>query len=297
MKPLVTSPVVFHENGHIYELDGVVLQGITSTLVKRAYPDTYKDIPEEVLEKAAEKGKVMHQLIELWDDAGIESELPELQSYKQVIQDNHLDVLATEYIVSDEAHYATAIDKVMLDEKGQVVLVDLKHTHTIHYENVALQLSICKRFFERQNPDIKVADLYVLWLREDKVKFEKLQPVSDEFIDKLIEADLSDEAFDVKSMYSDLPAHFANVEKQIADYERMVKQAKAEQEKLRAGMLELMEKHNVKSWEGDMVKITRVPASEKESFDSKAFKEKHPELYAEYIKKSTVKASLRITLK
>lgn len=297
MKPLVTSPVIFHEREHIYELDGVVLKGITSTLVNRAYPDTYKDIPEDVLEKASEKGKIMHQLIELWDDAGIESELPELQSYKQVIQDNHLDVLATEYIVSDEQHYATAVDKVMLDEAGQVILVDLKHTYTIHYENVALQLSICKRLFERQNPDIKVADIYVLWLRGDKAKFEKLNVVSDEFIDKLIEADLADKPFDVQTMYSDLPARFANVEKQIADYERMVKQAKAEQDKLRAGLLELMEQHNVKSWEGDMVKITRVPASEKESFDSKGFKEKHPELYNEFLKKSTVKASLRITLK
>ena len=297
MKPLVTSPVIFHEREHIYELDGVVLKGITSTLVNRAYPDTYKDIPEDVLEKASEKGKIMHQLIELWDDAGIESELPELQSYKQVIQDNHLDVLATEYIVSDEQHYATAVDKVMLDEAGQVILVDLKHTYTIHYENVALQLSICKRFFERQNPDIKVADIYVLWLRGDKAKFEKLNVVSDEFIDKLIEADLADKPFDVQTMYSDLPARFANVEKQIADYERMVKQAKAEQDKLRAGLLELMEQHNVKSWEGDLVKITRVPASEKESFDSKGFKDKHPELYNEFLKKSTVKASLRITLK
>lgn len=297
MKPLVISPVIFHEREHIYELDGVVLKGITSTLVNRAYPDTYKDIPEDVLEKASEKGKIMHQLIELWDDAGIESELPELQSYKQVIQDNHLDVLATEYIVSDEQHYATAVDKVMLDEAGQVILVDLKHTYTIHYENVALQLSICKRFFERQNPDVKVADIYVLWLRGDKAKFERLNAVSDEFIDKLIEADLADKPFDVQTMYSDLPARFANVEKQIADYERMVKQAKAEQDKLRAGLLELMEQHNVKSWEGDLVKITRVPASDKESFDSKGFKEKHPELYNEFLKKSTVKASLRITLK
>lgn len=297
MKPLVTSPVIFHEIEHIYELDGVVLKGITSTLVNRAYPDTYKDIPEDVLEKASEKGKIMHQLIELWDDAGIESELPELQSYKQVVQDNHLDVLATEYIVSDEQHYATAVDKVMLDEAGQVILVDLKHTYTIHYENVALQLSICKRFFERQNPDIKVADIYVLWLRGDKAKFEKLNVVSDEFIDKLIEADLADKPFDVQTMYSDLPARFANVEKQIADYERMVKQAKAEQDKLRAGLLELMEQHNVKSWEGDLVKITRVPASDKESFDSKGFKEKHPDMYKEFTKKSVVKSSLRITLK
>lgn len=297
MIELKQSPVVFHESSHTYELDGVILNGITSTLVKRAYPDTYKDIPEEILAAAAERGSNMHRIIENYDEMGLQNDLPELQGYIRIMQENHLDVVATEYIVSDEEHYATAIDKVMLDEQGQLILVDLKNTSTIHYENVALQLSICKRLFEKQNEGLKVRDIYVLWLRDDKAKFERLNPVSDEFIDKLVEADLADAPFDVQSMYSDLPAHFHNVEKQIADYERMMKQAKAEQDKLRAGMLELMEKHNVKSWEGDMVKITRVPASERESFDSKAFKEKHPELYAEFIKKSTVKHSLKITLK
>ena len=297
MTTLAKSPVVFHEKDHIYELNGVILKGITSTLVKRAYPDTYKDVPEEVLAKAAEKGKIMHQLIELWDDVGIESELTELRSYKKVIHENHLDVLATEYIVSDEEYYATAIDKVMLDENGEVILVDLKHTSTIHYENVALQLSICKRFFEMQNPNIKVKGIYVLWLRDDKYRFERLNVVSDEFIDELIAVDMANSLFDVKAMYGNLPEVFADAERRIAEYEVAAKNAKSEQDMIRAGLLELMEKHNIKCWDGEYIKITRTPQGERVAIDSKRLKEEMPEVYDQYTKKTITKPSLRITLK
>ena len=40
----------------------------------------------------------------------------------------------------------------MTDEDGGIVLADIKTTYDKHYEKVALQLSIYKRFFERQNP-------------------------------------------------------------------------------------------------------------------------------------------------
>ena len=57
-----------------------------------------------------------------------------------------------------------------------------------------------------------------------------------------------------------------------------------------------MEEHNVKSWSGSKVKLTRVLPTESETFDSKALKEAEPEVYKKYIKKTKRAGSLKVTL-
>ena len=116
---LKQSPVRFESETHRYYLGEKELQGVTSTLVHRAFPDTYRKPDnyteeqwQEILANAAAKGSNMHETIELYDELGVTSDLPELQSYIRIKQEQGLTVLATEYVVSDEKHYATAIDKI-----------------------------------------------------------------------------------------------------------------------------------------------------------------------------------------
>lgn len=48
--------VTFIEESHQYFIGKKELKGVTGTLIKKAFPDTYKNIPESVLMKAAERG-------------------------------------------------------------------------------------------------------------------------------------------------------------------------------------------------------------------------------------------------
>jgi len=300
---LKQSPVRFESATHQYFLGEKELKGITSTLVRRAYPDTYKR-PEnyteeqwrEVLANAAAKGSNMHETIELYDEMGAMSDLPELQSYIRIKEENNLTVLATEYVVSDEKDYATAIDKVLIQPDGGIILVDLKRTSVVHIENVTCQLSICKRFFEKQNPDLKVAGIYVLWLRDEKSRFEKLTPWADEALDLLIEADKEDKAFNIQATYGNLPTTFAQVEDEIARIETEVKAMQERQKLLKEGLYQLMEESNVKSWSGSKVKLTRVLPTQSKTFDAKRFEAEHPDLYKQYLKDTTRAGSLKITL-
>ena len=61
---LVTSEVVFFEDSHQYFLGEKELQGVTSTLIPKAYPGTYMGIDQETLENAAARGTLMHKVIE-----------------------------------------------------------------------------------------------------------------------------------------------------------------------------------------------------------------------------------------
>lgn len=300
---LKKSPVIFKSDTHQYFLGKKELKGITSTLVHRAYPDTYKrpdkytqEEWEEILANAAAKGSNVHETIELYDELGAVSDLPELQSYIRIKNENHLTVLATEYVVSDEKDYATAIDKVLVREDGSIILVDFKRTSAIHIENVTCQQSICKKFFEKQNPGLTVSGIYLMWLREDKSKFVELTPWADEAIDLLIKSDKEDVPFDIMATYGNLPAKFAEVEAEVARIETEVKRMQETQKLMKDGLYKLMEEANVKSWTGSKLKLTRVLPTTGKTFDAKRFEEEHPDLYKEYLKDSTRSGSLKITV-
>jgi len=293
---LKPSGVRFVSDAHKYFLDDVELQGITSTLVNRAFPNDYKDIPEDVLRRAAERGSNVHETIELYEDLGAMSDLPELRSYCTIMDENKLEHIASEYIVTDRVRYASAIDHVFVDENGGIVIADVKTTYDKHYEKVALQLSIYKRFFELQNPGLKVAKCALIWLRGDAYEYRELMPWADEVLDMLFDADKNDKVFDIQATYGDLPAQFASVEEEVARLEIAVKAAHERQKELKQGLYDLMESHNVKSFTGSRVKLTRVLPSESTTFDSNAFKADHKDLYEQYTKKTTKAGSLRITL-
>lgn len=297
------SPVRFESATHTYWLGDKELKGVTSTLVHRAYPDTYKrpdkytdEEWQEILNNAAAKGSNMHETIELYDELGAMSDLPELQSYIRIKEENNLTVLATEYVVSDEKDYATAVDKVLMKPDGSIILIDFKRTSQLHMDNVTCQQSICKRFFEKQNPHLKVAGIYVLWLRDEKSRFEKLTPWADEALDLLIKADKENKSFDIQATYGNLPSTFAQVEAEVARIETEVKAMQEKQKLLKEGLYKLMEDANVKSWSGSKVKLTRVLPATSKTFDAKRFEAEHPELYKEYLKDSTRAGSLKITI-
>lgn len=304
MIELKKSPVRFVSEGHKYFLGEKELPGITSTLIKKAYPDTYKKPDrysqeqwDAILANAADKGSNMHETIELYDELGMWSDLPELQSYIHVKEEYNLSVVATEYVVSDEEHYATAIDKVMMTQDGGIILVDLKRTSVKHYDNVSLQLSICKRWFELLNPTLSVSSCYLLWMRDDKFDFVKVPIWADELLDELIDADLNDKVFDMQRAYGDLPERVYDVQVYLRDLEAEVKAKSAELKAIKDGLCNIALEHGVKQFTTEVMQMTTVTPKPRETFDAKAFAEDHPDLYKQYIRKSEVKPSIRITYK
>ena len=305
MLALSKSPVHFDKELHKYTLDGKELSGITSTLIVRAYPDTYtcpSGMDEErwhaTLQDAAMRGTAVHEAIELYDDLGIVTpDIQEVEDYITMMCREELIHEASEYIVSDEEHYATAIDKVYTDGDGNIVLADIKCTSTLHHENVTLQLNICKRFFELQNPDLHVDRLVCLWFHNGTSRCVACGMLEDAMIDDLIAADIADAAFDVTAYYGGLPMRVADVEDEIIRIERAAKELKQKSDDLKAGLLSLMDEHNIKSYETSRIKLTRVLPSKKKVFDAKRFQQEHGDLYESYQEEKETSSSLRLTIK
>lgn len=83
----------------------------------------------------------------------------------------------------------------------------------------------------------------------------------------------------------------------IAEFERRVKDLKAKEDKLKKLILEEMEAKGIIKLNTDVLSITYVAPTDRESLDSKKLREELPEIYDTYINIKPVKSSIRIRLK
>lgn len=83
----------------------------------------------------------------------------------------------------------------------------------------------------------------------------------------------------------------------IADFERKIKEIKRSEDELRQGILEEMQEKKIIKLETDDLVISYIAATDRQTFDTKAFRKDQPDLYDEYIKISPVKESIKIRLK
>lgn len=297
---LVKSKVRFDEEHHRYFLGEKELSGITGTLIKKAFPDTYKGIPVAILAKAAERGSVVHQNLELFDticnsDVNImPSVLPEVKDYNEMLISYGLHHVDSEYLVTDNENFASAIDKVLADDEGNIYLADIKTTATLHYDNVSLQLSIYAKWFEEQNPDLKVKEIVCMWFKNGQSKFQPLPRVSDEQIDELINAYLTN---DTDYQYKvEVPEQFSALEQEYRLITARIDAMKIVQDGLKEKIMKMMEDNKQKSIKTNIGSYSYVEATTKKTFDMKLFKDTEPEHYEYYLKETATKPSLRIKL-
>ena len=291
------SGILFDAESHTYcTKDGEVLQGITGRLKERAFPDEYKDVPEEVLQRAATRGTRIHHVLELYDKVGIETDdCMELQNYMKAQTEipflaNHLQ---SEYLITDGEKYASAIDKVYVEDDG-VILGDVKTTYHLNEEYVSWQLSIYAYFFNLINPDVEVKKLYALWFREDKYKVVEVERKSIEDVKKLL---YTEEALPVTNVDEAMMPEINSAEAAIIEYKEAMDFCKAQYDRLKEGILAIMTQHNIKKYDGQRISITRKPEAERLSFDSKAFKNDYPQMYEQYITKTKTSSSILIKVK
>lgn len=292
--------VTFIEESHQYFIGKKELKGVTGTLIKKAFPDTYKNIPESVLKKAAERGGLIHNTFETFCsifDADIKqypNPTEELQAFHSMLVAFDLHYVASEYLVTDGENFASAIDGIFADNEGNIYLVDYKTTATLHYDNVSLQLSIYAKWFEEQNPDLKVKEIVCMWFKNGQSKFQPLPRVSNEQIDKLINAYLADDA---EYQYKvEVPEQFSALEQEFRLITARVDALKIKQDELKEKIMKMMEDNKQKSVKTQFASYSYVESTTKRTLDTKLFKEKYPNAYERLTKVSISKPSIRIKL-
>lgn len=302
MLGLVASPVVFDGEHHTYHLNGNQLSGVTP-IIAWLFPDTYKGIPQSVLDEAAKHGTTVHNLCELCDSLGVADE-PLIIEYKQMMADAGLQVACSEYLVSDERYVASAIDKVLDD----CSLADIKTTSKLHVANVQLQLSIYAYLFEKMNKGKQVPHLYAIWLPKPqygKPAIKEVDRIPAEFCERLIaayvmgadpkpyveELDMMGFKYEERKT-GDVPEGVQPLVDELVIIKKQLDLLTEREKELKSALLTCMERNGEQKWVGDNIQISYKGSYSRESVDTKALKENEPALYEQYKKVSKVSASI-----
>lgn len=297
MIELKKSGIDFNPEEHRYFLNGKELRGITEMLQRQVFPGMYANIPQFVLNRAAERGTMIHESIELLD-SGFEPKetTQELESYKRIKHDNGLKTLENEYLVTDGENFASAIDLVFTNGGKNIILADIKTTSVLNKEYVRWQLSIYAYLFELQNIDLKVNKLYALWLRYDKSEFAEMERIDTEVIKELLQCEVEGRQFvnPLAKADTEVPVAIKNAEYSVYTLVTQIKELNEKKKQLSKGLLKLMQENDVKSYKGKYVTLSRKAASTREDIDKKKLKEEYPEAYNACIKVTNIKESLQI---
>ena len=302
MLGLVASPVVFDGEHHTYHLNGNQLSGVTP-IIAWLFPDTYKGIPQSVLDEAAKHGTTVHNLCELCDSLGVADE-PLIIEYKQMMAETGLQVACSEYLVSDERYVASAIDKVLDD----CSLADIKTTSKLHVANVQLQLSIYAYLFEKMNKGKQVPHLYAIWLPKPqygKPAIKEVDRIPAEFCERLIaayvmgadpkpyveELDMMGFKYEERKT-GDVPEGVQPLVDELVIIKKQLDLLTEREKELKSALLTCMESNGEQKWVGDNIQISYKGSYSRESVDTKALKENEPALYEQYKKVSKVSASI-----
>ncbi len=289
------SKVVFDPIEHTYFLEGKQLSGI-SKLYRKHIKDSYASVPDAILQKAAERGQKVHDACRVADMFGTIT-CPEAEMYLKLKKENGIKTVENEYIVSDDKHFATAID-VLGDDFSTY---NIKTTSVLDKESLSWQSSIEAVLFEKQNPHLKINKLYGIWLR-DKAELVEVPRIPDEEVLKLLECEIRGEKY--TPPIEALPENVESALVKLAEFEAFVQTLKLDllehekrMEVLQDYLKGEMAKNGIKKWETERIIVSYVEPTERVTLDSKKLKEEQPFIYEKYKKISAIKESLRIKLK
>lgn len=299
---LTSSPIVFDPKAHEYLLIGedfssTTYSGVTSILKQVLFPNKYKDVDADVLERAAVRGTRIHELCQATDTVptdrreGDEQYIAEVTNYELLKKSNDITMIANEYLVSrDDWGVASQIDCV--DSEGN--LYDIKTTYRLDTEYVSWQLSFYAEMFEAQNPTLKAGKLYAIWLRGTESKLVEVPRKTPEQVEQVIQAWQAGET--LTTAEGDDIDRLVAIEEQIA----ILKDSLSELETKRTQALEPIQarmiEDGVKSVDNPHIKITLVADSTSTRFDSKRFKADHSDLFKEYSTETTRAGYIKTTL-
>jgi len=185
----------YYDDTHTYLVNGIIVPSITQIL-KIKFGNKYKDVSDQVLMKAADKGTQVHEAIERLCKTGEVEDLKEVKNflflqkhYKFEVLDNEVPVILFD---DDGVPIAAGRLDLVLNINGETGLGDIKRTSTLDKDYLAYQLNLYKIAYE-QCYDVEIKFLKGLHLRDDVRKFVSI-PIDKELTWKLVEEYLEKES-------------------------------------------------------------------------------------------------------
>lgn len=310
---LCVSPVRFidEESRHEYWYMFDQLRGVTGML-NDVFGNKYPDTP--AVREAARRGTATHIGIQTYEQTGKNSgsvlaDTPYFDyaadTFRNVlawverrVDIENLRTIETEYLVSNCTDLASKIDIVLQDRTDySFTLADIKTSKELDTERYLWQLSIYAYLFEKQTGYAVNKRVLIIHVREGRCELVWLDRKTTAEVEQLIEdwrAGIN------RTAQPQVPAELVSLGNVYADLERKAKAAAAERDEFRSRMLDAMREAGVQQVKTDDFTCTYIAPAERETYDTKKLVAEHPELadlFGEYLTRTKVRESVRITIK
>lgn len=310
--------VSFEEHTHTYQVlsnkSGVVAPPSVSLVLRTVFGNPYYKVDYDKLLKAQNKGKVVHDEIKhylIHDVRGFSSEF-----FAFLNNLNHGDYYqdrcyCEQYVFADtpSGMYAGTLDTLWLNHES---IVDYKTSAKLDRANTKRQLNMYCYAVRRRCPNFRIKKLEAWHLSGTDCKVVSFPIEPDIYVETIMRAYYEGRTFkndkEMMDFYYPKDEESPNYKKEkeyddsfkkdcskIAQVDELLAQLKNTREKLVERIKEHLERRNIDNIQLEGISISYIPESEKTMFDSATFKEKEPETYKQFLKKSVVKSHIRIS--
>lgn len=178
--------VEYFDDIHRYLVNGVIVPSV-SEILSKIFPDKYKNVPIETLQKKATYGTIIHNYIEQYEKGVITIKLDYIQEasfnqYLRLKDKYNIKVLEQEKIVNYKDIYAGRFD-MLADIDGNTCLCDIKTTASLDKEYLSWQLSLYEYAYGK-----RFDKLYAIWLpKKDLGRLVEIKRINKKEIKKVLE--------------------------------------------------------------------------------------------------------------
>jgi len=289
--------IVFDEVAHTYtdQRTGAVLPSVTQ-IIGKVYGTGLENAPSRFVERAAEKGTIIHEEIDDYLRKGKLGTTSEFVKWHDWFTKygNPYDKYESELIVYAKTPYGSFAGKIDFLIR---FVIDWKTSKTATRQQVKkwqMQMSMYV-YAARKMGKIVDEPMKIVHITKNGVEVINVDYLGDEWVENTVKMYYEGQKVENKTETSlqtvdeQTLANFGNVLKQIAELEKSI-------EPIREQIKSEMEKRKILALKAGNVSVTYVCATTRETFDTKRFKAENSDLYKQYTKTSEVKSSIRIKL-
>lgn len=299
------SGIIFNEAEHTYydPIADKYLSGITSAIQNQLAKGELDNIPSQILDEATRRGKECHASIEKFTTQWINDGSQSVQDFIDLCNEHGICPERAEYTVRlYDIPYASNIDLVARVDNKTFDLYDIKsygRIDAVKMLKASYQLSIYSLMFSEVNPGATVRNLAILHIRNtEKEHISELVPIkriSPEACMELLLCELEGRQFT-----NDPLAIPEDVKEQETLIRSLLTQKAEIEERLstiKNDLLNRMQAVGAKQWSTGTMRLSVKAASQRTTFNVRAYQEDNPELdLSSWYKTTEIAPSLQVAV-
>ena len=293
--------LVFDEKTHKYALyDGdfnkIDLVSVTQLLKRHGLAPDYSGIDNSILERKAERGRIVHAELEDYIKHGKVGFTRELECFIKACKKYKITPTASEFMVHNN-EIAGTVDFIGVWGESELPCIgDFKTTTVLHKESVAWQLSLYAYLIK---DEIFEKFICVHFPDSETCNIVEVEPIPIAEIEELLRCERGCELYKKKTLKLTSQEEFKllDIKTSLEAISKRKAQLEQQEQELKEFLLEKMRESGIYQIDNELFKITYVAPFERTIIDSRRLKNENPELFEKYTRTTQTEASVRITLK